>query len=65
MKIVVNAQEHDTNLDTLNLLLDELGHETRSVATAVNGEFVPVSERETYVLKAGDAVEIIAPMAGG
>jgi len=65
MKIVLNAEEHNTNVATLDRLLDSLDHESTSVATAVNGEFVPVAERNNCVLQEGDAVEIIAPMAGG
>jgi sulfur carrier protein len=39
------------------------GH--RRVAAAVNGEVVPRSRWETTELAAGDAVEVLAPTAGG
>jgi sulfur carrier protein len=35
------------------------------VAVAVNGEVVPRSRWETTDLAAGDAVEVLAPTAGG
>jgi len=65
MKITVNAEVLDTDLDTLDQLLDRLGHESKTVATAVNGEFVPLVQRKLCELNEGDAIEIIAPMAGG
>ncbi|MCW2682554.1 MAG: thiamine biosynthesis protein ThiS, partial [Blastococcus sp.] len=39
------------------------GH--RRVAVAVNGEVVPRSRWETTGLNPGDAVEVLAPTAGG
>ena len=35
------------------------------VATALNGEFVPKRKRAETALKAGDAIEIVAPRQGG
>jgi sulfur carrier protein len=39
--------------------------EHRRVAVAVNGEVVPRSRWETTGLTPGDAVEVLAPTAGG
>jgi sulfur carrier protein len=36
-----------------------------SVATALNGEFVPKGLRQTTLLADGDHIEIIAPLEGG
>ena len=38
---------------------------TTTVATALNGDFVPVTLREQTVLQAGDQLEVVAPMQGG
>ena len=65
MKIMINGENHDVDKQTLAELLDSLGHESTAVATALNGVFVPLAERESNLLQAEDAVEIIAPMAGG
>jgi sulfur carrier protein len=35
------------------------------VATALNGEFVPVGSRANIQLKDGDQLEVLAPMQGG
>ncbi len=35
------------------------------VATAVNGDFVPRTEREGVLLKDGDSVEVFSPRQGG
>ncbi|NHC43832.1 sulfur carrier protein ThiS [Motilibacter aurantiacus] len=39
--------------------------EARRVAVAVNGEVVARGAWQTTVLAAGDAVEVLAPVAGG
>lgn len=65
MKIKINGETCDISCSTLTELLNHLGHESDQVATAVNGVFVPASERDKYVLSSDDAVDIIAPMAGG
>jgi sulfur carrier protein len=65
MKIILNGEPLETDCETLQALLDGLEHGTQSVATAVNKEFVPITARNSYQLKSGDLIEIIAPMAGG
>lgn len=65
MKIILNGESIETQCNTLASLLESLKHDRKSVATAVNKEFVPVDNRSDCVLKNGDLVEIIAPMAGG
>lgn len=49
---------------TLAALLSSLGHAPTGVSTAVNGEFVPRSQRER-VLAAGDVVLLFQPIVGG
>lgn len=65
MDIVLNGQPQSTTAPSLELLLQELKVHEVSVATAVNGEFVPRARRESVLLQDGDAVEIVAPMQGG
>lgn len=65
MKIVLNGESIDTQCSTLQELVEFLEHTETSVATAVNKDFVPVTERTSLTLHSGDLVEIIAPMSGG
>lgn len=65
MNIRINGEMQQVDCHTLHELLDQLGHGPSTVATAVNQEFVPISEREQYRLSADDSVDIIAPMSGG
>lgn len=45
--------------------LEELGLAGAVVATAVNGQFVPASERQATRLAEGDWLEVLSPMQGG
>ena len=65
MKILINGQLSELHSKTLAELLHHLEHEPDTVATAVNGSFVPKSERENIKLNDNDEIEIIAPIAGG
>lgn len=64
-RLVVNGEPAATSARTLAELLDELGYGGRRVATALNGEFVSEKARSATLLRAGDAVEIVAPRQGG
>ena len=46
-------------------LLAEQGRVPESVATALNGIFVPRSHRETTLLRPGDELTLIQPITGG
>jgi sulfur carrier protein len=50
---------------TLADLVAALGQPPTSLATAVNGEFVPRGERATVQLRDGDAVFTFQPITGG
>jgi sulfur carrier protein len=50
---------------TLAELVAALGQQPAALATAVNGEFVPRSERATVQLREGDAVFTFQPITGG
>ena len=65
MKILVNGAWRDTRAVDLAAALQELGYGEAVVATALNGEFVPVSARPDARLAEGDRLEVLAPMQGG
>ena len=46
-------------------LLFELEHEEKAVSTAVNGQFVPRSQRSATVLQNGDTVLVFQAIVGG
>jgi sulfur carrier protein len=50
---------------TLADLVAALGQPPAALATAINGEFVPRSERATVHLREGDAVFTFQPITGG
>jgi sulfur carrier protein len=65
MKILVNGAWRETHSAELARALEELGYGASVVSTAVNGEFVAVSQRARTVLTDGDRLEVLAPMQGG
>ena len=65
MKILVNGAWRETRSGDLAGALQELGYGGAVVATALNGEFVPVGTRAGARLAEGDRVEVLAPMQGG
>jgi sulfur carrier protein len=65
VKILVNGTWRDTTATYLASALEELGYGGSTVATALNGEFVPASLRSAAPLADGDRLEVLAPMQGG
>ena len=65
MRILVNGAPHDVEAGTLESLLLELGFGERRVATALDGNFVPVRERAGQALRENSRIEIVSPMQGG
>lgn len=66
MRLSVNGVPTDTaDAATVAMLIDQTRTAHRRVAVAVNGAVVPRSSWDTTVLNPGDAVEILAPTAGG
>ena len=65
MKILVNGVWRDTGAANLAASLQELGFGDSVVATAINGQFVPVKARPGARLAEGDRLEVLAPMQGG
>lgn len=64
MKIKINGTPTDISATTVAEALAEAGF-TGKLATALDGEFVPVGLRATTVLTEGASLEILAPMQGG
>jgi sulfur carrier protein len=65
MKLTINGEEQDIAAETLAALLSALDYEGDWLATAVNGELVPSSERDEHMLADGDRIEVLSPMQGG
>ncbi|GAB3769525.1 hypothetical protein GCM10028796_34730 [Ramlibacter monticola] len=65
-QITVNGEPRRVD-DTATLadLVAALGQPPAALATAVNGEFVPRSERAAVRLREGDAVFTFQPITGG
>ena len=65
MKITLNGETVETDSSSLSELLASFDYKAGSVATAINGEFVAVAQRDQTQLNENDSVDVIAPMAGG
>jgi sulfur carrier protein len=64
--VTVNGEPTDLpDATTVAALVAERSAEHGRVAVAVNGGVVPRSSWETTALALGDAVEVLAPTAGG
>jgi len=65
LRLQVNGEDIDASSATLSALLVELDYSQATIATAVNNELVPQEGRESFPVKDGDRIEILAPMQGG
>jgi len=65
MTIVCNGSKREVENRTLSDVLCELGYGQSMLATAVNGRFVPARHRDSILLGAGDAIEVVTPRQGG
>ena len=65
MRIEVNGEPQEIEAASLSEALAELGLADATVATAVNGDFVPRDAREATRLNEGDRIEILSPRRGG
>ena len=65
MNIVCNGVQREIKSENVAAALVELGYDDAVVATAVNGEFVPITARPQTPLVYDDRLEVLAPMAGG
>jgi sulfur carrier protein len=65
MRVVVNGETRDIYATTLSTALAALDYGGATVATALNGEFVPERARDATPVRDGDRIEILAPRQGG
>lgn len=65
MRVLVNGEAQETSARTLDELCRALGYAGAKIATALNGDFVPVSARASRALACDDRIEIVAPRQGG
>lgn len=65
MKVSLNGTVHEVDDETLADALNALGYAGAVIATALNGNFVPVAARGDTRLSDGDEIEVVAPMQGG
>jgi len=65
LKIIVNGEQQETRAATLEQLCAAMDYGHQRIATAVNGAFVPASERAKTRLHDNDRIEIVAPRQGG
>lgn len=65
MNISVNGQRKTISIAKLKIALEELGYKHMKLATALNGEFISVDERNNTNLKEGDKLEVLSPQQGG
>ncbi len=65
MRVELNGEAIRTQATTLSELIEERNLPAASVATAVNGDFVPRTLRDGTALSDGMRIEILSPMQGG
>jgi len=65
LKITLNGEVTRTRARTLDELCAALGHGLDKIATARNGDFVPVTQRAKTIIVENDSIEIVAPRQGG
>ena len=65
MRIVLNGEAREVRARRLDAALAELGYGQATVATAVNGGFVPAGARAATAIGEGDRIEVVAPRQGG
>jgi sulfur carrier protein len=65
MTIFVNGEAITKKFATLYDVCAFFSDDAEAVATAVNGDFVPKTLRQTTLITDGDHIDIIAPLEGG
>jgi sulfur carrier protein len=65
VRVVINGENREVEARTLAKALEALEFASATVATALNGEFVPARARAATPVKDGDRIEILAPRQGG
>lgn len=66
VQIVVNGEKKEIQKkSSIKKMIESLGYENNSFAVVLNGTFVSLEKYEETQITKGDAIEILAPMAGG
>lgn len=65
LQLTINGESRAVQAETLERALAELGFQDATVATALNGVFVPVGRRANTALNQGDSIEILTARQGG
>ena len=65
MTILLNGEEHDTNVQTVSALLRELQVPRHGIAVAVDGNVIRKDEHESTILNERAEIEIIRAVQGG
>ncbi|NVO24077.1 sulfur carrier protein ThiS [Donghicola mangrovi] len=65
MQVELNGEPIATDAATLADLIAAQGFDAASVATALNGDFVPRGLRATTPIPEGAKIEVLSPMQGG
>ncbi len=63
--LVVNGVAQTTAARTLAQWVEQQGHTPNGLATALNSQFVPRTQRATQVLNEGDTLVTFQPIEGG
>ena len=65
MRLVINAEERELAVSTLDALIAELGMQADRVAVELNREIVPRARWSATTLQEGDRLEIVHFVGGG
>lgn len=65
LPICVNGEAQTSTAATLHDWVLAQGATPESLATALNGQFVPRSQRASTVLRPGDHIQTFQPITGG
>ena len=65
MKLIVNGEEKQVDVQTVRELLVELGLGSQPVAVEVNRQVVPKRQHEEKQLADGDVIELVTLVGGG
>ena len=65
MRLVINAEERELAVSTLDTLIAELGMQADRVAVELNREIVPRARWSATTLREGDRLEIVHFVGGG
>lgn len=66
MTVKINGTLHPVSTPcTLAAVLSETGYDIRRIAVECNGEIIPKSQYEKFLLQDGDTLEVVTFVGGG